>query len=173
VLRVPPVVVMGVAGCGKSTIGAMLATELGVPYAEADDYHPQANLAKMAHSVPLDDNDREPWLAAIADRISQPGTDGGVVVSCSALKRQYRDILRTADPQTWFLHLVIDQATALHRVTSRTSHFMPASLVASQFEALEMLDADENGVQLNATKDPQHLVREAKGRLRSSPLTRS
>jgi gluconokinase len=146
---------MGVAGCGKSTVGRMLAAELGVPYAEADDHHPPANVAKMARGIPLDDTDREPWLAAIADRVALSGVDGGLVVSCSALKRRYRDVLRGADPRTWFVHLVVDHATALQRVANRTAHFMPASLVTTQFQALETLGSDENGVPVDATGIPR------------------
>src|SRR4051812_36927307 len=96
------VVVMGVAGCGKSTIGSLLATELGLPFVEADEFHPPANVAKMARGEPLTDADRDPWLAALADRIAE---DGPVVMSCSALRQRYRDRLRVGDPRAWFLHL--------------------------------------------------------------------
>lgn len=144
-----PIVVMGVAGCGKSTIGELLATRLGVPYAEADDFHPSANVAKMQAGIPLTDVDRGPWLAAIADRIAA-GADAGLVVSCSALKRGYRDVLRRADHRAFFVHLVLDEQVALARVGGRGAHFMPASLVASQFAALEPL-RDEAGLAVDAT----------------------
>src|SRR5215472_2979997 len=124
-----PIVVMGVAGCGKTTIGRLLASRLGTPYAEADSFHPGGNITKMTSGIPLTDQDREPWLEAIADRIRR---DGRLVVSCSALKRSYRDILRQADPRAWFLHLAIDRETAIARVAGRAAHFMPASLVDSQ-----------------------------------------
>jgi gluconokinase len=149
-----PVVVMGVAGCGKTTVGRLLADRLGIPYAEADSFHPTANVAKMADGIPLTDEDRQPWLAAIADRIS---SDGLLVVSCSALKRQYRDVLRAANPRTWFLYLVIDQPAAVARVAARSSHFMPASLVASQFAALEPPHG-EPGLTVDATLPPQAIV---------------
>jgi gluconokinase len=152
-----PVVVMGVAGCGKTTVGRLLADRLGIPYAEADSFHPPANVAKMARGIPLTDLDRQPWLAAIADRIS---SDGLLVISCSALKRQYRDVLRAANPRTWFLHLVIDQPTAAARVAARSSHFMPASLVASQFAALEPPHG-EPGLAVDATRPPQAIVASA------------
>ncbi|MEU7901702.1 gluconokinase [Actinoplanes sp. NPDC049118] len=150
-----PIVVMGVAGCGKSTIGELLARRLGLEYAEADVFHPPANVAKMAGGRPLDDEDRLPWLAAIGDHLRyRAGT--GVVVSCSALKRSYRDRLRAAAPRAWFVHLVLDEATAARRVSSRPGHFMPASLVASQFAALEPLDG-EAGVVVDATETPERI----------------
>jgi gluconokinase len=152
-----PVVVMGVAGCGKTTVGRLLADRLGIPYAEADSFHPTANVAKMADGIPLTDEDRQPWLAAIADEIR---SDGALVISCSALKRQYRDLLRAANPRTWFLHLVIDQPIAVTRVAARSSHFMPASLVASQFAALEPLHG-EPGIAVDATRPPEAIVASA------------
>ncbi|NJC74141.1 gluconokinase [Planosporangium thailandense] len=151
-----PIVVMGVAGCGKTTVGKLLAERLGVPYAEADAFHPPANREKMARGTPLTDDDRRPWLAAIGARIAT-GTEHGLVVSCSALKRRYRDVLRQADSRTWFLHLVIDQASAARRVAGRVDHFMPASLVTSQFEALEPLEA-EAGLTVDATRPPAEIV---------------
>jgi gluconokinase len=148
------IVVMGVAGCGKTTIGQVLAGRLGVPHAEADAFHPAGNVEKMASGIPLTDQDREPWLAAIADRIRQ---DNNLVVSCSALKRRYRDILRQADPRTWFLHLVIDLETAAERVSGRATHFMPASLVGSQFQALQPLH-DETGLAVDATRPAEEII---------------
>src|SRR5579871_1262408 len=101
------IVVMGVTGCGKSTVGALLARRLGVPFIEADALHPAANLAKMRAGLPLTDEDRQPWLASIAERMTASAFPRPVV-SCSALKRRYRDVFRQADPRTWFLYLVID-----------------------------------------------------------------
>jgi gluconokinase len=149
-----PIVVMGVAGCGKSTIGQLLAARLGVPYAEADSFHPSANIDKMHRGVPLDDEDRQPWLAAIADRLR---AEGNLVVSCSALRRQYRDVLREADPRTWFLHLVLDPEAAAGRVAARPGHFMPESLVTSQFAALEPLNG-EYGLEVDATRPPDEVI---------------
>jgi gluconokinase len=157
-----PIVVMGVAGCGKTTIGQLLAGRLGVPYTEADSFHPLTNIQKMHRGIPLTDEDRQPWLAAIAARIRE---DGGLVVSCSALKRQYREILRQADLRTWFLHLVISQEAATARVAGRTTHFMPASLVNSQFADLEPL-IDETGLAINATRRPEEIVSAALDALR-------
>ena len=168
----PPIVVMGVSGCGKSTIGTLLAERLGVPYLEADDFHPAANRAKMAAGIPLTDEDREPWLEAIAHAIAT--RTGGVVLSCSALKHRYRDILRLGDPHTWFLHLTLDEATAARRVGGRSGHFMPASLVTSQFAALEPL-RDEAGFAVDATRPPEEIITSALAALtpaRSAPPPR-
>jgi gluconokinase len=148
------IVVMGVAGCGKTTVGQILADCLGISYAEADAFHPPGNVARMSQRIPLTDEDRKPWLEAIADRIRQ---NNQLVVSCSALKRAYRDILRQADPQAWFLHLVLDPETAKARVATRPAHFMPASLVESQFDALEPL-RDEAGLTMDATRRPEEII---------------
>src|SRR5882757_556306 len=136
--RPPVVVVMGVSGSGKSTVGGLLAERLSVPYAEADDFHPAANIAKMSAGHPLDDADRAPWLAAIAAWITERG-DGGGVVSCSALRRRYRDRLREAAPGLFFLHLDGPPELIAARLAARTRHFMPSGLLDSQFEALERL----------------------------------
>jgi gluconokinase len=146
------VVVLGVSGAGKSTVGAAVAEELGVPFLEGDDFHPAANVAKMAAGLPLDDADREPWLRALADRIRRSYRAGqGLVLACSALKRAYRDELRAASPRLWCLYLALDRDTANARVSGRTGHFMPARLVDSQFETLEPLEPDEPGATLDAT----------------------
>jgi gluconokinase len=129
------VVVMGVAGCGKSAAGQQLAQKLGLPLVEGDDFHPPANIEKMRQGLPLTDEDRASWLAALGAQLA--GLAGGAVLTCSALKRAYRDALRAAVPGLRFVHLALTQHQALDRVASRTDHFYPPSLVASQFEALE------------------------------------
>jgi len=149
-----PVVVMGVAGCGKTTVGQLLAARLGFPYAEADSFHPAANIAKMGRGVPLDDEDRQPWLSAIAEHIRH---ESRLVVSCSALKHQYRETLRQANPRTWFLHLVIGPQAAAQRVAGRPGHFMPAALVNSQFADLEPL-RQETGLEVDATRHPEEII---------------
>lgn len=160
------VVVMGVSGCGKSTIGPLLAEKLGVSYAEADDFHPPANIAKMAAGQPLDDDDRYPWLAAIVGWIRDRSRAGeGGVVSCSALKRRYRDMLCGAGSQVSFLHLTVGRAHVVERVAERSKHFMPVSLVDSQFQALEPLQPDEPGVVVDASATPGEIVREVAARL--------
>lgn len=136
------VVVIGVTGSGKSTVGAALAARMGVPFADADDFHSPANVAKMQSGVPLTDADREPWLHSIGAWLA---SHESAVVTCSALKRAYRDILRAAAPGVTFLHLHGDKETALKRVGGRAGHFMPTSLVDSQFADLEPLGDDEHG----------------------------
>ena len=129
------VVVMGVAGCGKSAAGQQLAQRLGLPLIEGDDFHPPANIDKMRQGLPLGDEDRAGWLAALGTQLQKHA--GGAVLTCSALKRAYRDTLRAAAPGVRFVHLALTPHQALDRVASRTDHFYPPSLVASQFEALE------------------------------------
>lgn len=138
------VVVMGVTGSGKSTVGMALAERMGVPFADADDFHSPENVTKMASGVPLTDLDRRPWLLAIGVWLAEHGE--GAVVTCSALKRVYRDTLREAAPTVTFLHLHGDKDTVRERVGSRKGHFMPQSLVDSQYADLEPLGADEKGL---------------------------
>ena len=160
----PTVIVMGVTGCGKSTIGKLLAEKLQVDFAEGDDLHPPENIAKMTAGHPLTDEDRWPWLAKIADWLRDHSAGGGVI-PCSALKRAYRDKLREGDPDVWFLHVDVDRETILKRVTERKGHFMPATLVDSQFATLEPLGADENGAPIDGTQPPEQIVDEALARL--------
>jgi gluconokinase len=152
-----PIVVMGVSGSGKSTVGAALAQRLGVPFADADDFHPAANIAKMTAGEPLDDDDRYPWLEAIGRWLSER-CDGGGVMSCSALKRKYRDQLRSHCPQTQFVHLSGSPEVIATRQASRPGHFMPASLMASQFATLEPLAPDERGFTLDVDHDIDSIV---------------
>ena len=142
--RPPLVVVMGVTGSGKTTVGQALADRLGVEFADADDFHSTASIAKMASGHPLDDDDRAPWLAAIGSWLAEHD-EQGAVVGCSALRRRYRDVLRSAAPRLQLLHLTGDPAVLTRRVSDRPGHFMPASLITSQLETLEPLEADEPG----------------------------
>ena len=152
-----PIVVMGVSGSGKSTVGAAVAQRLGVPFADADDFHPPANIAKMKAGIPLDDDDRYPWLEAIGRWLAEHCREGGVM-SCSALKRKYRDQLRRHCPQTEFVHLSGSPEVIAARQASRPGHFMPASLMASQFATLEPLAPDERGTTLDVTHDIDSIV---------------
>jgi gluconokinase len=152
------IVVMGVAGSGKTTVGSALAARLGLPFADADDFHPPANVAKMRAGRPLDDTDRTPWLDALGEWLTDH-TSGGVV-SCSALKVGYRDLLRAHAPDLTFLHLAGDADVVTARVAARTDHFMPASLVSSQLELLEPLRADEAGMVADLTRPVDDLVDE-------------
>lgn len=151
-----PIVVMGVSGSGKSTVGAALAQRLRVPFADADDFHPPANLAKMTAGHPLDDTDRYPWLEAIGEWLAQH-SDGGVM-SCSALKRIYRDQLRRHCAEIEFLHLEGTVETIGRRQASRPGHFMPATLLKSQFETLEPLEADERGVAISVDQSIDSII---------------
>jgi carbohydrate kinase (thermoresistant glucokinase family) len=137
-------VVMGVAGCGKSTIGRALAARLGWPYMEGDDFHPRANIAKMRAGNPLDDADRAPWLAAIADWMdAQANARRPGVIGCSALKRRYRDVLRESRPQVWFVYLRVPREILQRRLETRHHEYMPASLLDSQLATLEEPARDE------------------------------
>jgi gluconokinase len=142
------VVAMGVTATGKSSVAERLAKELNLEFVEGDDMHPQSNIDKMSAGTPLDDDDRRPWLQAIADLVAQQHTTGTpAVVTCSALKRSYRDILRSGlvDSDIFFLHLHADFDVLFDRMAARTKHFMPSSLLQSQFDTLEPLQPDERG----------------------------
>lgn len=153
-----PIVVMGVSGSGKSTVGAALAQRLSVPFADADDFHPDANIAKMSAGNTLDDHDRWPWLDSIGEWLAAHA--GGGVMSCSALKSTYRDQLRDHCPDVQFLHLAGTPDVIGRRQASRPGHFMPASLMASQFETLEPLTPAESGVAIDVDQDIDSIVAE-------------
>jgi carbohydrate kinase, thermoresistant glucokinase family len=153
------VIVMGVAGSGKSTIARLLSDRLGLGFAEADRFHPPANIAKMERGVPLDDADRLPWLTDLAAWIRDREAEGAsTVVACSALKRRYRDILRTGAPEVLFAHLAGTEEVIRERMASRTGHFFPPALLSSQFRDLEPLEPDERGVTLDVTEPPERIV---------------
>jgi gluconokinase len=138
------IVVMGVSGAGKSTVGMELARLLGIDFEDADALHPETNVAKMAAGTPLTDADRAPWLFAVGGLLA--ASQHGLVVACSALKRVYRDAIRAAAPDTVFVLLSVPRAELSDRVANRPGHFMPVSLLDSQLETLEPLEADESGV---------------------------
>lgn len=156
----PLLVVMGVSGSGKSTVGAALAQRLGVPFADADDFHPPANIAKMTAGVALDDADRLPWLDAIGTWLADHDAGGGVI-SCSALKVAYRSVLRDHAPRVGFVHLAGTREVIARRQASRPGHFMPASLLDSQFATLEPLGPEERGVVLDVDQSVDALVEQA------------
>lgn len=163
----PSLVVMGVSGSGKSTVGAALAQRLGVPFVDADDLHPPANIAKMSAGRPLDDADRGSWLETIGEWLAAH-RDGGVV-SCSALKRSYRDQLRHHVAGVEFLHLAGTREVIARRQASRPGHFMPASLLESQFATLEPLEPDERGVVIDVDQSVDAIVEQFAGRDRLDP----
>lgn len=157
----PPMIVMGVSGSGKSTIGTGLADATGLTFLDGDTLHPQANKDKMAAGQPLDDVDRAPWLAIIADRIGTELAAGNpIIVACSALKRKYRDQLRAHAPSLTFVHLVGTKEVIAARQAKRRHEYMPDALLDSQFAALEPLQADERGVDVSIDQAPQQLIAE-------------
>jgi gluconokinase len=135
------IVVMGVSGCGKSSVGLALAEALGARFIDGDDLHPEANKAKMAAGIPLNDDDRWPWLDLVGEALAQSNT----VVACSALKRVYRERILAAAPGTFFVHLHGTRELLAQRMNARPNHFMPVSLLDSQLNTLEPLGADEPG----------------------------
>jgi gluconokinase len=152
-------VIMGVSGSGKTTVATQLSERLGWSMADADDFHPQANIAKMAAGEPLTDADRWPWLRLVGEWIGDQAKAGErAVVACSALRRVYRDVLRQADERLFFVHLAGDESGIGDRMRQRNGHFMPAALLRSQLDALEPLDGDEDGVIVPMDVDVDRLI---------------
>lgn len=142
------VVVMGVSATGKTSVAQLLAEQLGFDFVEGDEHHPAANIAKMTHGIALTDEDRRPWLQTLADLVRRRGETGdSVVLTCSALRRSYRDVLRSGvpDDRVFFVHLHADPDVLTGRMQQRTKHFMPTSLLDSQLATLEPLGDDELG----------------------------
>lgn len=166
----PRVVVMGVCGCGKSTVGQALAEQLGVPYIEGDVLHPAENVRRMSAGIPLTDEDRAGWLDAIAARLAgEPGATQGAVVACSALKRRYRDRLRAAAPDLRLVFLHGDEALLAARLANRPGHYMPASLLPSQLATLEPPQADEHALVGDIAQPTDVLVARFAQALRTAP----
>lgn len=167
-LPMPPrhLVVMGVSGCGKSSVGRQVARALGHDFIEGDALHTPANVARMAAGTPLTDADRAGWLAEIGRRLAQARAAGaGLVVSCSALKRSYRDGLRAACPGVLFLHLQGSADLLRQRLQARSGHYMPPSLLDSQLATLEPPSADEAAITLDITPPTAQVVAAALARL--------
>jgi gluconokinase len=155
-------VVMGVSGVGKTSVAAELVARTGWAFVEGDDLHTEANRAKMAAGTPLDDDDRWPWLRRIAAWIGeQEAADRGAVLTCSALKRSYRDLLRDGHPSVRFVHLLAPRALIQTRVDARQGHYMPPSLLESQLDTLEPLGPDEPGVGVDTTGSPVDVAERA------------
>lgn len=151
-MKADKVIVMGVSGCGKSTFGQALAAALGLAFSDGDDLHPAANISKMAAGQPLSDADRAPWLAQVGQHLA---ADGGRVIACSALKRAYRDSIRSHAPDAVFVHLHGARDILAARMTTRPGHFMPAALLDSQLATLELPAPDERAVQVDIALPPQ------------------
>jgi len=152
-------VVMGPAGSGKSLIGSALAAALQEPFIEGDSFHPAANVALMAAGTPLTDDDRHGWLLALADQLRAARTEArGLVMSCSALRRRYRDLLRSGDDTTCFVFLSTNVGVLRERLLARTGHYMPASLLDSQLAALEPPGDDECALTIDAHQAPAVIV---------------
>ena len=157
--RTTTLVVMGVSGSGKSTVATTLVARLGWEFAEGDDFHPPANVEKMRAGHPLDDDDRWPWLRSLAAWIGEHEQAGkSAVVTCSALKRSYRDLLRDGHPSVWFAHVTADAEQIRDRVQRRTGHYMSPSLLDSQLATLEPLQDDEPGASVSGAGQPDEVV---------------
>lgn len=159
-------VVMGVSGAGKSTIGALVADALGIEFIDGDSLHPLTNVQKMAAGHPLNDEDRWPWLQRVGTALAE-SSRAGLAVACSALKRSYRDMIRTEAPGTIFLHLDGSKATLARRLQGRSEHFMPTSLLDSQLETLEPLDPEEHGIVVDIAQPVEDVVADAVARVRA------
>ncbi len=155
------IVVMGVSGCGKTTLAKGIAAAMTWDFAEGDDFHPQANVEKMRSGIALTDEDRWPWLQAIRGWIDdRPLEAGSAVLTCSALRRVYRDVLAQGRDDVRFAHVDAPRKVLEDRLSRRTGHYMPASLLDSQLQTLERLEPDENGVTVGSTGDPRAVLTE-------------
>ncbi len=152
-------VVMGVSGCGKTTIGKMLGEVKNLPFYDADDFHPDENVEKMRNGIPLDDQDRLPWLTILAQNISEWNRSGGAVLACSALKQNYRDILTSTsgDRDVQFIYLKGSKELISGRLKKRSGHYMPADLLDSQFNDLE---EPEDAATVSVSADPGTILKE-------------
>ena len=151
-------IVMGVSGCGKSTVGQALAERLGAVYLEGDSFHPAANIARMAAGIALTDSDRDPWLAELSRQMADHDPLSSMVLTCSALKKSYRQQLVTYAKQVVFVYLQGDRDEIHQRVAERANHFMALSLVDSQFETLEEPDVDENVITVSINHSVEQIV---------------
>ncbi|WP_346432614.1 gluconokinase [Pseudohoeflea coraliihabitans] len=165
-------IVMGVSGCGKTSVGKVLASRLSLPFLDGDTLHSFENIKKMRSAIPLNDADREPWLRAIGERISRSTVP--MVVGCSALKRLYRDWIRAeAEKRVCFIHLKGDRSVIARRISSRSDHFMPLSLLDSQFDALEVPEKDELSLEIDIGQPFDLLVDELVQRIHTQVACRT
>lgn len=160
-------VLMGVSGCGKSSVGTALSVTCGMEFIDGDDLHPRENILKMSAGQPLDDEDRAPWLGIVGDVLAE--TKGPVVIGCSALKKSYRDQIRRHVPEpVQFLHLDAPKDVLVKRVKGRQGHFMPTSLLDSQFAALERLGPDELGAEIDIAAQYDRVVAQSESYVRET-----
>ena len=162
---------MGVSGSGKTTVGSALADALGMRFVDADDLHPDSNVAKMAANIPLTDDDRWPWLNAVGEHL-QAARATGLVMACSALRRAYRDRIRSVAPDVVFVHLDGTRELLAARIAARTDHFMPSTLLESQLATLEPLEPDEAGLVMDVGMPVADLVDGVATRLREGQSLR-
>jgi gluconokinase len=166
--QLPPMIVMGVSGSGKTTIGTLLGEAIGVPFVDGDDLHPAANKEKMRAGHPLNDDDRRPWLHVIGEYIEERAAAGETaIVACSALKKSYRDLLRAHAPNLVFIHLAGDKATIAGRLEQRSHEYMPPTLLDSQLNTLEPLQPGEVAVIVDVTRTPEEMVEQVLAELRN------
>lgn len=157
-------VLMGVSGCGKTTVGKKLAGDLNLPFYDADDFHPEDNVNKMESGVPLNDDDRYPWLEILSENIAKWNRSKGAVLACSALKKSYRDHLRKGNQdRVTFIYLKGARELIYHRLKNREEHYMPSSLLDSQFETLE---EPEHAITISVDSDPENIIIEIMNHLR-------
>ena len=165
-MNAPRIVVMGVSGCGKTTVGRLLASALGVHYVEGDELHSPQNIERMGAGVALTDADRLGWLQQVAQQLANATAQAcGVVVACSALKRGYRDLLRNAAPDLRFVHLSGERDLLERRLASRQGHYMPSALLQSQLDTLEGPADEENAITIDIDAEPARLVAQLVQRL--------
>lgn len=165
----PPMIIMGVSGTGKNSVGEYLAAELAIEFVDGDDLHPLANVEKMRAGIPLDDEDRVPWLKEIGLRLAAYKAQGeSVIIACSALKRWYRELLRHYAPNVLFIHLAGGREILEHRMAAREGHFMPVSLLESQLATLEPLADFERSIEVDISPSVIEVQRNALAQVQSS-----
>ena len=163
------IILMGVTGCGKTTVGTLLAEQLGWEFFDADSFHPEANVAKMRNGVPLTEDDRLPWLQSLADLINTAHEEGrNIVLACSALKEKYRELLRHELKPVIFIYLKGGFELIKSRLEARTGHFMDPNLLKSQFAALEE-PASDNAICVDISPEPEHIAESIKHALPRTP----
>lgn len=164
-------VLMGVSGCGKTTVGKILSEKLGLPFYDGDDFHPEVNIRKMESGEPLSDLDRKPWLHQLADKIKELNSRTGGIIACSALKKSYRNTLQNrSGAELCFIHLKGPKELIAQRLSERNHHFMPSTLLDSQFEALE---EPENAIIVSITNSPEEIVSEIITQLKKATSKRN